>query len=203
VYRRRGDGGDLEPVCRYERNHALYQTFEPFRQGDRALALVSRDYTATAVLDLASGRILAEEKPSSWGFCPVGFYVPDWWDLNDGSLIPGSARWTEDDEWPTGDFGFVWGCIWADDSSWKVQLLDLSRVQEGVIRREERFGYLELHTNGHRSPCFERAAPRRPTRPHFIDVSRHGCAVSVTFAVDMTLDLASGEPREWQRRPSD
>ena len=41
-------------------------------------------------------------------------------------------------------FGFVAGCIWADDSTWKVQFLDLSRASQGVIGRDERFGYLEL-----------------------------------------------------------
>jgi hypothetical protein len=41
-------------------------------------------------------------------------------------------------------FGFVSGCVWGDDSSWKVQYLDLSRAAEGILRREERFGYVEL-----------------------------------------------------------
>lgn len=41
-------------------------------------------------------------------------------------------------------FGFVSGCIWADDSSWKVQYLDLSRADEGVLMRDDRFGYIEL-----------------------------------------------------------
>lgn len=41
-------------------------------------------------------------------------------------------------------FGFVAGCIWGDDSSWKVQYLDLSQAAAGVVRREERFGYIEL-----------------------------------------------------------
>jgi hypothetical protein len=38
----------------------------------------------------------------------------------------------------------VAGCIWGDDSSWKVQYLDLSRAAQGIVRREERFGYIEL-----------------------------------------------------------
>jgi hypothetical protein len=42
----------------------------------------------------------------------------------------------------------------GDDSSWKVQYLDLSRVQQGVVRRDERFGYLELATFGFENPCF-------------------------------------------------
>src|SRR5206468_249746 len=125
----------------YERNCGMLQTFEPFRQGKRELALISREYTKTAVLDLTSGEVIAEESESTpgGGFCPVGFYVPDWWDLNDGSVIPGSEYWDDDNEWPTGDFGFVWGCYWGDDTSWKVQYLDLCCVQEGVIAREERF----------------------------------------------------------------
>lgn len=41
-------------------------------------------------------------------------------------------------------FGFVAGCVWGDDRSWKLQFLDLSRAAEGILQREERFGYLEL-----------------------------------------------------------
>lgn len=41
-------------------------------------------------------------------------------------------------------FGFVAGCVWGDDSSWKVQYLDLSRAAEGFLRRDDRFGYVEL-----------------------------------------------------------
>jgi hypothetical protein len=41
-------------------------------------------------------------------------------------------------------FGFVSGCIWADESSWKVQYLDVSRANEGILVRDERFGYIEL-----------------------------------------------------------
>jgi hypothetical protein len=41
-------------------------------------------------------------------------------------------------------FGFVAGCIWGDDSSWKIQYLDLSKVEKGILEREERFGYIEL-----------------------------------------------------------
>lgn len=58
--------------------------------------------------------------------------------------------WGERREYESGwiklppDHGFVAGCIWGDDSSWKIQYLDLSRIEEGIIRREERFGYIEL-----------------------------------------------------------
>lgn len=138
------DGDRL--VAEYSRNYAMLRTFEPFRQGGDYFALISPTYTATSVLDLATGQVIAAEEPMSGGFCPVGFYVPDWWDLYDGATnLPGSLDWRPlDHEWPNGDFGFVWGCVWGDDSSWKVQYLDLSRIREGIISRDDRFGYLRL-----------------------------------------------------------
>lgn len=43
--------------------------------------------------------------------------------------------------------GFVAGCFWGDDSSWKIQYLDLSRADEGILKRDDRFGYIELPAN--------------------------------------------------------
>lgn len=208
VFRRRSPSDDFEKICEYERNFSLLGTFEPFRQGNREFSLISRDYTKTAVLDLGSGTVIAEEidahgAPPGEGFCPVGFYVPDWWDVNDGSVIPGSEYWDADDEWPNGDFGFVWGCHWGDDSSMKVQYLDLSRVQQGIVRREERFGYVELATFGFKSPCLAQdpEMPRKSTPPHFIEVSRSNGVARVTFAVEMQFDLETGSSKQWQRPP--
>ena len=106
-----------------------------------------------------------------------------------------------DDEWPNGEFGFVWGCYWGDDSSWKVQYLDLSRVQQGVVRREERFGYVELATSGFTSPCLSLTpeALGKISPPRFIAVSRHNGVAQVTFAVEMQFGLKSGRSEEWQR----
>ena len=202
VFRRTDDGGNPEKVCEYERDYGLLHTFEPFRQGGREFALISPRYTGTSVLDLATGRVIAEEPDSSSGFCPVGFYVPDWWDLGDDSIIPGNEYWNADREWPSGEFGFVWGCVWGDDSSWKVQHLDLTGIQSGVIRREERFGYLELATDGYRSPCFEPEAvapPQGSDPPPFIKLERWEGKTKVIFAVEMQIDFASGQPMGWQR----
>ncbi len=202
VFRRADAGGEPEKVCEYERNYGLLHTFEPFRQGDREFALISPQYTGTSVLDLATSRVIAAEPVSSTGFCPVGFYVPDWWDLHNESVIPGSEYWNADREWPSGEFGFVWGCVWGDDSSWKVQHLDLTGIQSGVIRRDERFGYVELATDGYRSPCFGpdgHLPPQGSDPPPFIKVARWEGKTNVTFAVEMQFDFASGKPTEWQR----
>lgn len=199
VFRRGDAGGEPEKVCEYERNYGLLHTFEPFRQGGRELALISPQYTATSVLALATGSVIAAD---SIGFCPVGFYVPDWWDLHDESVILGSEYWNIDLEWPSGEFGFVWGCVWGDDSSWKVQHLDLSEVQSGVLRRDDRFGYVELATDGYRSPCFapdEAIPPQGSDPPPFIKLERWEGKTNITFAVEMRFDFVSGQPMEWQR----
>jgi hypothetical protein len=172
-------------VGSYDRNYAMLSTFEPFRQGDRYFALVSPNYTATSVMDLATGKIIASEEPHPHGFCPVGFYVPDWWDVHSNYVLPGSLNWRKHHEWPNGEFGLVWGCIWGDDSSWKVQYLDLSRVQQGELRREERFGYLPITTHPDLPP------------DRFIHISS---ALSddeepeVEFEIPRTFGLNSGGP---------
>lgn len=160
------DGGTV--VAGYDRDAALLGTFEPFRQGDRDYALVSPQYTATSVLDLRTGEIVAGEEPSTRGFCPVGFFVPDWWDVHDGDVLPGSPSWrAADHEWPSaGDLGFVWGSVFGGDPAVTVQLLDLSGVRDGVLRREDRFGPLRLAADPKLAPadfirCSSRAGVRR------------------------------------------
>lgn len=170
-------------IAGYDRNYSMLRTFEPFRQGDRDFALISTDYTATAVMDLGTGVVIAAEEPASGGFCPAGFYVPDWWDVHDGGRLPGSMHWKPaDDEWPVGDFGFVWGCVWGDDSSWKVQYLDLSSIRDGVIRRDDRFGYLKLATDDKREPR------------DFIRCSSYEGEQRVEFHVVRDFGLATGLP---------
>jgi hypothetical protein len=172
---------DGRVVASYDRNYSMLQTFEPFRQGRRNFALVSPHYTATSVIDLDTGQIVAAEEPGADGFCPVGFYVPDWWDVHGEGTLPGTMTWTSDDEWPhAGDFGFVWGCLWGDDSSWKVQYLDLSRIQQGELRREERFGYLKLA-----------ARPDVPAR-EFIRLWSDEGSREVEFVTQQSYDLDAG-----------
>ncbi|MEL6111446.1 MAG: hypothetical protein AAFR20_01455 [Pseudomonadota bacterium] len=169
-------------VARYSRNYpSLMSTFEPFRQGDKLFALISTDYTASSVLDLATGKIIASEEPHTNGFCPVGFYVPDWWDVNDGSILPGSTRWKADLECPSGDFGFVWGCIWGDDSSWKIQHLDLTNIQSGEIKRDERFGYIELASDLELHP------------KEFIECNFYGGKAIVRLRTYQSFNLHTGE----------
>lgn len=111
----------------YQRNYSsFYQTFCPFEQNGKHYALYSKDYTGTRVMSLPDCKDICGEERDGYGFCPTEFYVP------------------EESE---GQFGFVAGCVWGDHTSWKIQFLDLSQIEQGIFKREDRFGYIELPSN--------------------------------------------------------
>lgn len=125
--------------------HGMYNTFCPFEQDGEWFALYSEDYTATSVMRLPSCEKIAGEESDSFGFCPVDFYVP--YGPNFVDEIDEDPRLSTIREHINGRIGFVAGCIWGDDCSWKIQHLDLSRIKEGIINRDERYGYIEMPRN--------------------------------------------------------
>jgi len=134
-YQRIGVFLDGVMIGEYVRNYpSLMRTFCYFRKNDKDYALYSSDYTATRVMALPSCEDLGGEDRDTWGFCPVDYCVP--YECTEDSY--------GDPEFYEGNIGFVSGCVWGDDSSWKVQFLDLTRVEEGIIKRDDRFGYIEL-----------------------------------------------------------
>lgn len=176
----------------YDRNYSFLRTFEPFRQlgpdGWHEYALVSRSYTKTAVLDLSNGEIVAEEETTQGGhgFCPVEFYVPDWWEPDawgeqDDSIKPGDELWEPYMEARCGNLGFVAGCVWGDDSGWKIQQLDLSKIDQGLITRSSPYGYVELAPG---------VALRDAVEVDF-ETQRISIAVSATFS------MKTGELCDW------
>jgi hypothetical protein len=135
------DGPEAEPVQigEYKRNYSTaYQTFAPFRKNGRTFALYSPDYTSTRLLEIFPGigiKDIGGEERKSNGFCPTELYVPV------------QRKWSDEKEdyvEVDGAHGFVAGCVWGDDTSWKIQYVDISRAEEGIITRDERFGYIEL-----------------------------------------------------------
>ena len=91
-----------------------------------------------------------DDKINGEGFCPVEFYVPG---LVEVMEIQSQASWDEhaDKDWleemlprTNGTTGFYSGCVWGDDSSMKLRAIDLSRISEGIVTDDERFGYWEL-----------------------------------------------------------
>jgi len=133
-----------------------------------------------------------DSQVSGEGFCPTQFYVPDYasWDSDwEGSAGPEEhmtpedwESFAEDEEVHTGQLGFVAGCYWGDDSSWKIQAIDLSRISEGIVTQDDRFGYLEL--------------------PPGLKLKQAVSWVSgdrIRIASSMTYDRNSGKLKSWQR----
>lgn len=134
------ENGKEEFLGEYERNYSsLFNTFFPFHLNGKDLALYSADYTATRIMELPSCRDLGGEERDEMGFCPVDYFIPTYIDQmrTESTYRP----LTPVLYYP---FGFVAGCIWGNDRSYKVQYLDLSRADKGILKREERFGYIEL-----------------------------------------------------------
>lgn len=149
-----------EQIGEYKRNYGFLKTFQWFTKDGKDYALYSKDYTATRVMELPSCKDIGGEEAKSDGFCPVEFYVPSYVihefkrDPIKGQKFrqyePSSKALEEGDvsRPVTGllheSFGFVAGCVWGDDTSWKVEYLDLSEVDKGILRHDDRFGYIEL-----------------------------------------------------------
>ena len=158
-----------EQVGEYIRNYSAFShTFYHFKKDGKDYALYSPHYTATMVMELPSCREIGGEEPNAWGFCPIDYYVPSYivreheFDDNKGEhhifqhrhnepsaslLVPHVDKY--DHSRPLSPllyypFGFVAGCVWGDDSSTKIQYLDLSEVDKGIIKRDNRFGYIEM-----------------------------------------------------------
>lgn len=157
-----------EKIGEYERNYnCFYNTFFPFEMNGKHLALYSPDYTATRIMELPSCKDIGGEKPNTYGFCPVEFFVPYYsrskcpWNskkvitegedpkftyaINDE--VPRYWKADGKDQWKPVKyfpFGLVAGCVWSDDSLWKIQYLDLPQADKGILKREDRFDYIEL-----------------------------------------------------------
>jgi len=75
--------------------------------------------------------------------------------------------------------GFVAGCIWGDDTSWKIEYLDLSRADEGIIKREARFGYISM--------------PSHLDLDKAVDLDAGDGYMSLKISTENFFDLATGE----------
>lgn len=165
--------GSPRKIGQYARNHAGWceDTFHPFKQNGRWYALYSRDYTATRVMELPSCRDIAGEDLNSHGFCPVEYYVPF-----EHRQVVAAGR--------VGQFGFVAGCIWGDDSSWKIQYLDLSQISSGLLTRKELFGYVAMPPKVGLKDCVSLDAYDPPDYE------------VVDLAVEVRFDLKTGQRRD-------
>lgn len=153
-------------IGEYTRKYSsLFNTFHPFQLRGKWFALYSADYTCTRIMELPSCKDIGGEQGDSFGFCPVDYWVPglhyiesihdddcprnkkspDYTKSCSCPVVKG-GEYDKYHKWhfPERVHGFIAGCIWGDDSSWKIEYLDLSKADEGIIKREARFGYIEM-----------------------------------------------------------
>lgn len=120
------------------------------------------------------------------GFCPSHFYVPD---ITETITSADMYAEHKDDAWLAdsaqllqGQGGFVAGCVWGDDSSSKLRYVDLSRISEGLVTEDERFGYWELPND------------TRQLREH---ISIDGDSVQIQTALE--VNLATGQVHSYYK----
>jgi hypothetical protein len=145
---------DETPIGEYVRNYSMVP-FAPFMLNGNWYALASKDYVCTEIMKLPSCEWIGGEPHDSNGFCPAELYVPRYYQetykSKDGSdhrftewdydVKPGDADVDKYTEFAT--FGFVSGCVWGDDTSWKVEAFDLREADKGKLTRLQPFGYFE------------------------------------------------------------
>lgn len=161
--------GEFTYIGEYVRNYNAHgaNTFYPFMIGDDWFALYSAHYTATRVMRLLDDRIedWCGEESSAIGFCPVEYYIPTFNVAKDSYVYNGETRefitYSTDSEFSIEglvnevnspgfvkteycNFGFVSGCVWGDDSSWKLRYIDLSKIMDKQLAITEKFGYVSL-----------------------------------------------------------
>lgn len=149
----------------YIRNYSAHsaETFYPFLQDGQWYALYSAQYTALRVMKLHERSIedWCGQMAMEHGFCPIELYVPKYHRFGD----PESEYYVSDSEVKTDEefaaetkdadyrdttycqFGFISGCVWGDDSSWKIRYIDLSRIADKELSIQEKFGYWEMPEN--------------------------------------------------------
>jgi len=163
---------DEKLIGEYIRNYSNYgsNTFYPFQINNEWYALYSADYTATRVMKLHDDRIedWCGEESHSNGFCPVEFYVPKYIRAEHTMKLNNEDKSyeifyvdcdSEESDFKAElesldfrslqfcDFGFLCGCVWGDDTSWKLRYIDLSKIPDKILSITDKFGYWELSNN--------------------------------------------------------
>lgn len=136
----------------------LDKIIRPFQIGEGWYTTYATSYNKLAVARLHPDRFehIDADVGGKEGFCPVEVLVP--FKLSDGTY----SVWHVDPEAYNyeyfaepgrtieyADFGFVAGCVWGDDTTYKLRYLDFSKLAtERKLSVTAPFGYFELPSTG-------------------------------------------------------
>lgn len=153
----------------YSSESAVWNTVHPFEHQGRWYVTYSSAYTRLSVFNITDQYEAWTDEGGAGGFCPVAVAIP--WKHTDvrpehershnltmWSWLPRIGDQYEGDasfRASAADFGFYSGCIWGDDSSWKLRYLDFSRLSEGIVVASDAFGYIPLPTSMTIQDCVE------------------------------------------------
>lgn len=205
---------DENKIGEFKRNYDSYgnTSFASFERNGEWYALYSRSYVALSVMKLPSCEYInGENESDGFGFCPVEVYIPQYqWTLDKGytpqelidKKIPEcNHKWVGrdreskeydpdlwDKEKPTfyENFAFVSGCIWGDDSSWKIEVRDISQAHNGIITTVGDFGYHEL-ANYPLKKCVSLYGLDR-----FVGEDRESTNITITIQKTLRLNKPNG-----------
>lgn len=197
-----GPTGDV--VGTYTYNYSMTPPFCPFEYKGEWYALYAKDYTATRIMNLPSCEDVWGQDRNTAGFCPVEFFVPAsqetlYGDNREGKfrgssnsdfeefqmagpserlLETGEPRWVVQPV-KYADYGFMCGCVWGDDSSWKIRFIDLAKLDEGVVTIDDRFGYVEMNP---------KLSLRDSVQIYFPDAARDKLRITLYVATEFKSD---------------
>ena len=159
-------------IGEFTRNYSSFgkDTFAPFMFNGKEYALYSQDYGIIAVMTLPDCKqvtLTPESQKNLQNFCPVECHVPQYYHYSFVSSVSKEMAYapidkTDDPEEMAGmkeedlrwhNFALVAGCVWGDDSSWKLNLLDLRGIEEGKLEYfcDDEKGWLYVEMFGKRS----------------------------------------------------
>lgn len=143
--------GPTVQVGEYTRNMEGCGPFQVFPQGGKLYALYSPNGTTTSVMSLPDCELIASESedPHGVGYIPMDFHVPR------TPQEKSKVMKTPYVDHVNGRWGVVVGCYWGAEWYNPIQYLDLSRIQEGVVLRDDRFGGLQKPRHLPLSACLD------------------------------------------------
>jgi hypothetical protein len=139
-----------EKIGEYKRTYPSFakETFFAFSFKGKDYALYSANYTKIQLMSLPDCQeipLKEECVKQTANFCPTELYLPIWANTtyeyngkksNIQQWINTLKKELNDDyhyEYGYCHLALATGCVWGDDSSWKLMLIDLRKIDEGEI----------------------------------------------------------------------
>lgn len=129
----------FKKIGEFHRNYFLHgkATFAPFQREGKWYALYSPDYTTIRCMDLEDGcKDLGGIEPNEFGICPIEIIVPVYstHKFSEGYFRMYYLDIPKKQEFAYSKYAITQGCVWGDDSTYKLTVYDISQAHKGIIK---------------------------------------------------------------------